>query len=143
MCFSGTDLPMCHNVIESMSVGTIPILSYADWFFPSLEHKKNAIIYSGAVDLISKIKEVLAMNQETMDEMRRNVMDYYDQYLSQENLIRIFESNKEDVCTLMLHPRLVSKPKEEELGRQLVQKFKKISYNAASAVNATAAVIAK
>ena len=45
LCLSGTDLPMCHNAIEALAVGTIPIISYPDWFFPPLEHRKNAVEY--------------------------------------------------------------------------------------------------
>jgi hypothetical protein len=126
MCFSGTDLPMCHNSIEAMAVGTIPILSYSDWFFPPLEHKKNAIIYSGKEDLRMKIQEVLSMGKKEIETMRRNVVSYYDQYLSNESFIRNFERNEEEKCTIMLHPKLASTVKDDQEGKEFLKRLKTI-----------------
>lgn len=33
LCAPGVQIPLCHNAIESMAVGTIPITNYPDWFF--------------------------------------------------------------------------------------------------------------
>lgn len=113
MCFSGTNRPMCHNAVEAMSVGTIPIISYQDWFYPALEHMKNAIVYSGKEDLVSKVKQVLAMSEEQVRHMSKNVMDYYDEFLTPADFQKRFENNKDRICTLMLFPRIILSEKEE------------------------------
>ncbi|MBL8014468.1 MAG: hypothetical protein JNN05_11535 [Candidatus Omnitrophica bacterium] len=113
MCFSGTTRPMCHNAIEAMAVGTIPIISYNDWFFPALEHMKNAIVYSGKEDLIVKIRQVLEMPLSKVEEMSKNVTQYYDRYLEPVYLQERFEKNQEKVCTLMLFPKVILSEKQE------------------------------
>jgi hypothetical protein len=107
LCLSGTDLPMCHNAIEAMALGTIPILSYPDWFFPTLEHKKNAIIYSGKEDMLTKINEVFNMSEAEITQMRKNVIEYYDTYLGAKNFISKYDSSKSDKNTIILHYRLI------------------------------------
>ena len=113
MCFSGTTRPVCHNAVEAMSVGTIPIISYQDWFFPALEHMKNAIVYSGKEDLIQKIRQVMEMPEAQVQEISKKVMDYYDQFLTHVNVQKRFENNNEKICTVMLFPRVVLSQKEE------------------------------
>ncbi|MFH1641725.1 MAG: glycosyltransferase [Nanoarchaeota archaeon] len=126
VCFSGTDYPMCHNAIEAMSVGSIPILAYSDWFDPALEHGKNAIIYSGKEDLIEKIKDVLKMPNEQIMKLRKNVIEYYDNYLASGCLARKYEKNAQDVSTLMLFPQWGAFASEESAGREFVNKFKMV-----------------
>lgn len=113
MCFSGTTRPMCHNAIEAMAVGTIPIISYNDWFFPKLEHMKNAIVYSGKEDLMIKMRQVLEMPPNRVEELSRSVAQYYDTYLEPVYLQERFEHNKEKICTLMLFPKVILTQKEE------------------------------
>lgn len=113
MCFSGTNRPICHNAVEAMSVGTIPIISYHDWFTPALEHMKNAVIYSGKDDLVSKVRQVLQMSEIQVKEMSQRVMDYYDEFLAPRHFQRRFEANNAKVFTLMLFPRVVVSPQEE------------------------------
>jgi len=119
LCLSGTDLPMCHNVIESMAVGTIPIIAYQDWFFPPLEHKKNAILYSGKEDLIVKIQEVLAMSVEEIKQLQQNTIEYYEKYLTTDNFIKRFEDNNQSTNTIILHPRYKCTIKDAKEGENI------------------------
>jgi hypothetical protein len=107
LCLSGTDLPMCHNAIESMAVGTIPIIGYPHWFFPSLEHMKNAVIYTDADDLVRKIDEVLAMNSAEIKLLREGVVRYYDAHLGGANFVRKYEAQKDALNTIMLYPHFI------------------------------------
>lgn len=107
MCFSGAAYPMCHNAIETMAVGSIPILSYAHWFDPPLEHGRNAIIFSGRNDLINKIKYVLQIPQEKILNLRRSVIEYYNDYLANGCLVSKFEKHAEAITTLMLFPKAI------------------------------------
>ena len=123
LCLSGIELPMCHNTLEAMAVGTIPILSYPDWFFPRLEHGKNAIIYSGKEDLIKKLNEVFAMSSKDIKKMQENVVEYYEKYQSAESFFVNYEALG-SINTVMMHPRLICKEKENKRGEQLLSKLK-------------------
>jgi glycosyltransferase involved in cell wall biosynthesis len=83
----GVHMPMCHNIIEAMSVGTIPILEYADHFYPELTHNENSIIFKGKQDLVEKLKFVLTLNEEEVKRMRNNALEYYEQYLNIESVV--------------------------------------------------------
>lgn len=82
ICAPGTIMPLCHNAIEAMAVGTIPIINYTKWFVPPLEHMKNCVKFSNEEDLIEQVKDVVAMDQTKIDELRKNVIEYYENHLS-------------------------------------------------------------
>ena len=107
VCLSGTDLPMCHNVIEAMALGVIPIISYPDWFFPPLEHKKNAILYHGKEGLQKAVREVLAMDETVIRSMRKNAIAYYEENLSIATFVKRFSAKNDKLGTWILHPRYV------------------------------------
>jgi hypothetical protein len=107
LCFSGTDLPMCHNAIESIAVGTIPIISYAHWFFPHLEHMKNAVLYKDAEDLIRKLHDVFVMDNQAIQNLRAGVIEYYDTHLGGKNFVRRYEDQKDKENTVMLYPHYI------------------------------------
>jgi hypothetical protein len=86
--------PVCHNLIEAMSVGCIPILEHPEFMFPNLVHMKNAIVFSGDDDLLLKIREVLAMGNDQILRMREAVINYYDNFLSPDALVRKFQTRK-------------------------------------------------
>lgn len=76
----GVLMPYCHNLIEAMAVGTIPITEYPEMWSPPLTDGVNCIAYSGSSGLQEKIREVLAMDDERISEMRRAVFEYYDKW---------------------------------------------------------------
>ncbi|KOY87000.1 hypothetical protein AD998_13375 [bacterium 336/3] len=78
----GMNQPWCHNIIEAMSVGCIPILEYGHLFSPVLEHQKNAIIFEGETDLLEKIKYVLSLSPDQIHAMKNKVIEYYEQFLA-------------------------------------------------------------
>lgn len=54
LALPGDIRPMCHNIIEAMAVGTIPITSYPEWFQPALVHGENCIVFTDGADLFQK-----------------------------------------------------------------------------------------
>lgn len=102
LCLPGYVMPMCHNAAESMAVGTVPIINYPEWFDPTLEHMRNCIVFDDAADLIKQVKEVLRMSHSQVLAMRRNVLDYYDRYLSPSAFVERIESRKEPNVTVLL-----------------------------------------
>ncbi|GAA6764449.1 hypothetical protein AAFH68_03790 [Flavobacterium sp. CGRL1] len=61
-CAPGMTMPMCHNVLEAMSVGVIPILNYPHWLNPSLEDEINCLVYNNLSDIKSIIDKALSLS---------------------------------------------------------------------------------
>ncbi|HUQ65721.1 MAG TPA: hypothetical protein VM101_06190 [Flavitalea sp.] len=95
----GARMPWCHNTVEAMAVGTIPIIQYGDLYDPPLEHMKTCIRYNSLEELQTVIEQVLNMEQIEIDKLRRNVREYYNDYLSTDSITKkinsFFSSNKE------------------------------------------------
>jgi hypothetical protein len=87
----GICMPMCHNIIEAMAVGAIPITSYPEWFRPHLRHMENCIVYSDAADLVEKMKFVLAMEQPQIRQLRKNVIRFFEEHLAPARFIARLE----------------------------------------------------
>ncbi|MBD3248765.1 hypothetical protein GF336_01855 [Candidatus Woesearchaeota archaeon] len=79
LCPSG-ESPLCHNLIESMAVGTIPITDHPEYYSPALEDMKNCIVFDKK-NMIEKINKVLNMDQNQIEKIKKDVIDYYDSYL--------------------------------------------------------------
>jgi hypothetical protein len=73
--------PMCHNVVEAMSVGTIPILEHGHLFTPSLIDGENAILFSSLDGFENAVRRVLAMTDTEMRHLRKGAIEYYDAFL--------------------------------------------------------------
>ena len=84
----GVDHPMCHNLIEAMSVGTIPVLEHGHCFCPHLVDGVNAILFSGLDGFEDAVQRVLAMDDSTIRRLRRGVVEYYDAHLDSEKYLR-------------------------------------------------------
>lgn len=96
LCCSGVVKPICHNVIEAMSVGTIPLIQkeYAEILYPNLEHKKNAIIFNDFEDLSMILKnELFTFSDEEIKDMQKNVLTYYNEFLSPSGMIENLNQN--------------------------------------------------
>lgn len=79
---------MNHRVIEAMSVGTIPLLQYAHCFTPRLVDGHNAIVFSGLGGFEDAINRILDMDERSIRQLRRNVIEYYDAHLQTERFVR-------------------------------------------------------
>lgn len=95
-------MPMCHNVIEAMAVGTIPIINYPEWLNPGLVDMENCIAFDSKADLAKKITEVLNMKREQIDEMRTRVIEYYQNNLDPAGFMKKLESNTDKEITLLM-----------------------------------------
>ena len=102
ICPPGYSMPMCHNVIEAMAVGAIPVINYPEWFTPALRHMENCIVFGNEKDLIGKIEAVLDMGQQEIAGMRRRVIDYYENHLCPGKFISDIESREESSLTVLM-----------------------------------------
>jgi hypothetical protein len=85
----GVDMPLSHNVIEAMSVATIPIIheEYAKMFEPALEDGINAIIYSD-LNFAAKLEEALITPPLEVSVMSKNAVQYYDAHFTPSAIVK-------------------------------------------------------
>lgn len=89
LCCPGVVMPLCHNVIEAMSVGTIPLIEkeYANVMYPNLTHKVNAIIFDSIEDLESILNEIFDIPETEILQMRENVLKYFQDNLTPDSVV--------------------------------------------------------
>lgn len=120
LCPPGIVMPMCHNVIEAMAVGTIPLINYPEWLHPNLTHLENCLVFDGNEDLIGKMRLALAMDESQINRMRSNVIKYYDSYLQPDAVVKEVETREEHTTTLLMYTELNSKKFSSKLNRNSV-----------------------
>lgn len=81
-CAPGMTMPLCHNVIEAMSVGVIPIINYQDWLNPSLRDNVDCLVYRDREDIQTIIDRALSLTDQEVISLRENVSAYYKKYYS-------------------------------------------------------------
>ncbi|WP_231560023.1 glycosyltransferase [Flavobacterium gilvum] len=79
-CVPGMTMPMCHNTLEAMSIGVIPILNYSNWLNPSLKDNVNCLVYQNETDIKSIIDRALSFSEGEKLQMSKNVIEYYKMY---------------------------------------------------------------
>jgi hypothetical protein len=80
----GVVMPYCHNIVEAMSVGCIPLIQkeYALMMHPPLTHKVNAVFFNSEDDLMETIHEIYSMNEAEIEVMSNQVKTYYNNHLT-------------------------------------------------------------
>lgn len=116
----GIVMPMCHNIIEAMAVGTIPITNYPEWLDPHLDHMENCIVFDDRDDLIAKMKQVLGMRPEEIARLRSNVIDYYNTYMRPDTFIRRIEASEDREIPLLMYTERNMAKNSSKLGRHSI-----------------------
>ncbi len=91
LCCPGVVMPLCHNVIEAMSVGTIPLIQkeYAEVMYPNLRHRMNAVIFQDLDELEYILQnEIFNYSEQEILAMKTNVLEYYTEYLSPTGMVK-------------------------------------------------------
>jgi len=82
LALPGVVMPMCHNAIEAMAAGCIPITGYPDWFLPRLVDGRDCLAFTGAASLIGAVERALAMPADEVARMRAEVVRHYERHLA-------------------------------------------------------------
>jgi hypothetical protein len=123
LCPPGYVMPMCHNTVEAMAVGAIPIINYPEWFDPHLVHLETCIAFDDRADLIDNLEQVLRMDTEQIVRMREQVIAYYDRHLAPETFVRRLESDdRSRIVVLMITDANVSKNASKLNGRSVLMR---------------------
>lgn len=102
VCCPGVCQPMCHNAVEAMSVGTIPLIEYADRFSPALVDGVNAICFSGPQGLIDAVKRIQRLSAVDIDRLRRGVVAYYETHLRGDRFLAKLRDTSERVSLVSM-----------------------------------------
>ncbi len=78
----GVGMPLCHNLIESMAAGCIPILQYATYLTPPLRDGVNCLAFNDAGELRDVIHRALSMSSSEITAMRCSVRSYWEDLLA-------------------------------------------------------------
>jgi hypothetical protein len=116
----GIVMPMCHNIVEAMAVGTIPITNYPEWFVPPLEHLRTCIVFDGADDLVAKLRLALDMPAAEIARMKHHVIDYYETHLRPETFVARIEARADRTLTLLMYTERNTALNAKRLGRHAV-----------------------
>jgi hypothetical protein len=85
ICPPGWLMPHSHNLIEAMSVGTIPITNYHSYMRPSLKPDGNCLAFSTVEELERVIDCALCMPATEIQRLREGVISYYEEYIEPES----------------------------------------------------------
>lgn len=78
----GVGMPLCHNLIEAMAAGAVPVLQYASYLPHPLTDRVNCMAFHTAASLRDTLDEILNLPPAHILELRANVRQYYQDILS-------------------------------------------------------------
>lgn len=81
VCCPGASQPTCHNLIEAMSVGTIPLIEYGSRVTPPLQDGVHAITFQGEQGLVAAIQRIDRLSARQIETMSGHAASFYDQHL--------------------------------------------------------------
>ncbi|MBL7982489.1 MAG: hypothetical protein JNL52_11855 [Flavobacteriales bacterium] len=84
---SGVVMPLCHNVVEAMAAGCIPVLQYPHLMEPPLEHGVNCLAFKNANELNDILEHIPLVSAMEIIAMRKRVLAYYQDHLSPQAVI--------------------------------------------------------
>ena len=99
----GVAMPLCHNLLEALLCGTVPILEYHRYLHPALEHGKNCLTYHDRASLIEAINQAIAMPSDQVIALRRGAYDYFQQNCLRGQFVRKLLDNPASEVTLLFN----------------------------------------
>lgn len=88
-CPPGRIMPPCHNLVEALAVGTIPITNSPEWFWPVLGGGGECLAFDSTADLEGAVDRALAMPAVEVDAMRAAAIAYHDRHLDPRRIARL------------------------------------------------------
>ena len=91
----GADMPLCHHLIEGIKMKTIPISNYANLHKPLIS-ENDYIYFNDYQTLYESILSALNMSDEEIKIKQDNLEKFYNEKLSPNSFLNIFESRKDN-----------------------------------------------
>ena len=83
----GVSMPHSHNMIEAMSVGTIPVTQYGRHLHPPLTDRLDCMAFSDLSDLERILEELMMMDPDEILRLRSGVTDYFSHYIDPKHVV--------------------------------------------------------
>ncbi len=99
----GVGMPLCHNLIEALAAGSIPILQYAAYLPCPLQDGINCLTFTDEESLRTTIKKAKMMSQEEILILRENVRQYHDDFLAPGRFSQLLLENKDRERILLIN----------------------------------------
>jgi len=103
LAFPGVNKPLSHNLIEALSVGTIPILQYSEYLHPALINGINCLTFTDKNDLIRVAKLASTMPLEEIISLSKGTLAYYEEYITLGTLSHILINHSSHHISLFAH----------------------------------------
>jgi hypothetical protein len=103
ICPPGWLMPHSHNLIEAMSVGTIPITNYHSYMQPTLTPGQDCLAFSNLEELEEVINCALCMPAGEIQRLREGVISYYDEHLDPESFAKKFMKLSASISELVVN----------------------------------------
>jgi len=107
----GGAMPICHNVVEAVAVGSIPILEYPEYLDPVLQPGVNCLTFTGKANLLETMRRALEMDHAHIAELRKGAVAYYREHLAPGTFGREILASKRSETTVLFNAPLVSRLK--------------------------------
>lgn len=78
----GVGMPLCHNVIEAMAAGCVPILQYREYLSPPLKHGINCLAFDDERSLELVLSSIFSMTEDHIQRLRAGVRAYHEENLA-------------------------------------------------------------
>jgi hypothetical protein len=88
LCPPGIIHPFCHNAVEAMAVGTIPLINYHEWFHPKLSPEVNCLTFSNAAELMARLEWLMEADDRSLAAISSRAQAYYDEHLDPDSFVR-------------------------------------------------------
>ena len=103
LCPPGIVIPHCHNMVEAMSVGSIPITNYHNYMRPPLAHGINCLAFNSLEELSAIIESLCTIQDSDIERMRSSVSSYYLNFLDPKSAGENFLSKIGKISTLVIN----------------------------------------
>ncbi|MDP0490487.1 MAG: hypothetical protein Q7Q71_05510 [Verrucomicrobiota bacterium JB023] len=110
LALPGVGMPLCHNLIESLSLGTIPILQYPQYLDPPLQHGENCLVFENEDDLLLIVASAIRMPTEEIARLSKAAVDYYEEHLAPGRFFRRLMSRPGENPTVFVNAYRVPRP---------------------------------
>jgi hypothetical protein len=91
LALPGVYMPFSHNVVEALSVGTIPVIEkfYAELFSPPLREGIECVVFHGEHDLNAALERAFRLTESERGGLRAGVREYYETHMTPEAVTRL------------------------------------------------------
>jgi hypothetical protein len=108
------DMPLCHNLIEAMSRGAVPILEHPELLTPPLQHNVNCLVFRGSDSLREVMEHAFHLSESEIARLRKGVHAYYLQHHSPGAFAKRLLTHPAPTVEVFLNAWRTPRPLEQE-----------------------------